>query len=255
MWPDAPADVAFHQHHRRGFQVSDLMAGKVVVVTGGASGIGRATAVAFARRVASLMIGDIDGAEAEKAVGTIRDKGGEASCVRIDVAKPAEVQNMIASAVGRYGGLDYAFNNAGFPGPNAGILDTSEEDQRLAHAFNLLEVDAGAKVIVVAYDDVPHIERYLEALFGNDDGCPWAQGIANPKLKERIDVRTGCGRKRDVFSLATGGQTIAGQALSGHGSGPRASRRKIFRTIFVSAWQVRRQGSLPHARSTSCGGG
>jgi NAD(P)-dependent dehydrogenase (short-subunit alcohol dehydrogenase family) len=120
--------------------MSDLMAGKVVVVTGGASGIGRAAAVAFARRGASVVIGDIDGAEAEKTVASIRDQGGEASCVRVDVAKSAEVQHMIANAVGRYGGLDYAFNNAGFPGPNAGIVDTSEEDWQRVMAANLTGV-------------------------------------------------------------------------------------------------------------------
>src|SRR5499427_2457157 len=116
------------------------MAGKVVVVTGGAAGIGRATAVAFARCGASVVIGDIDAAEAEKAVAFIKDSGGEASCVRVDVAKPAEVQHMIASAVGRYGGLDYAFNNAGFPGPATGIVDTSEEDWHRVMATNLTGV-------------------------------------------------------------------------------------------------------------------
>jgi NAD(P)-dependent dehydrogenase (short-subunit alcohol dehydrogenase family) len=120
--------------------MSDFMAGKVVVVTGGASGIGRAAAVAFARRGASVVIGDIDGVEAEKAVASIKDQGGEASCVRVDVARSPEVQHMIANAVGRYGGLDYAFNNAGFTGPNAGIVDTSEEDWHRVMAANLTGV-------------------------------------------------------------------------------------------------------------------
>jgi NAD(P)-dependent dehydrogenase (short-subunit alcohol dehydrogenase family) len=122
------------------FEMSDLMAGKVVVVTGGAAGIGRATAVAFARRGASVAIGDIDGAGAEKTVAAIRDNGGEASCVRVDVSKPAEVQHMITSAVAQYGGLDYAFNNAGFVGSTAGIVETSEEDWHRVMATNLTGV-------------------------------------------------------------------------------------------------------------------
>src|SRR3984893_1557338 len=120
--------------------MSDLMAGKVVVVTGGAAGIGRAAAVAFARRGASVGIGDIDGAGAEETAASIRDNGGEASCVRVDVTKSAEVQNMIASTIGRYGGLDYAFNNAGFVGSNAGVVETSEEDWHRVMATNLTGV-------------------------------------------------------------------------------------------------------------------
>ena len=120
--------------------MSDLMAGKVVVVTGGAAGIGRATAVAFARQGASVVIGDIDGAGAKEIAASIRDNGGEASAVRVDVTKSAEVQHMIASTVDRYGGLDYAFNNAGFVGSTAGIVETSEEDWLRVMATNLTGV-------------------------------------------------------------------------------------------------------------------
>jgi NAD(P)-dependent dehydrogenase (short-subunit alcohol dehydrogenase family) len=120
--------------------MSDLMAGKIVVVTGGAAGIGRATAVAFARQGAIVVIGDIDGAGAEEVAASIRDDGGKASSVRVDVTKSAEVQHMIASTVERYGGLDYAFNNAGFVGSSAGIVETSEEDWQKVMATNLTGV-------------------------------------------------------------------------------------------------------------------
>jgi NAD(P)-dependent dehydrogenase (short-subunit alcohol dehydrogenase family) len=119
---------------------SELMTGKVVVITGGASGIGRAAALAFAREGAGVVIGDIDIAGAENAVATIKDMGGKADCLRVDVAKSVDVQALVLKAVGHYGGLDFAFNNAGLVGSVAGIVETTEEDWNRVVATNLTGV-------------------------------------------------------------------------------------------------------------------
>ena len=93
-----------------------LMSGKVVVVTSGASGIGRATALAFARDGAKVVIGDIDVPGCKKTVAAIKEKGGEAGYLRADVSKAADIQAMVMKAVSDYGGIDCAFNNAGLVG-------------------------------------------------------------------------------------------------------------------------------------------
>jgi len=116
------------------------MIGKVVVITGGASGIGRATAVAFAREGAKVVIGDIDGRGAEETVELIKSTGGTAISVLVDVTKSADVQQMIATTVDRFGGVDCAFNNAGFVGSTAGVVETTEQDWQHALATNLTSV-------------------------------------------------------------------------------------------------------------------
>ena len=117
-----------------------MMTGKVVVITGGASGIGRAAALAFAREGARVVIGDVNVSGAESVVATIKNTGGEASCLPVDVTKAADIQNMIGHAVIQYGGLDFAFNNAGLIGSVAGIVATSEEDWHSVVATNLTGV-------------------------------------------------------------------------------------------------------------------
>ena len=113
------------------------MTGKVVVITGGASGIGRAAALAFARHGTKVIIGDVDLGGAKDTVASIKDNGGEADCLKVDVTKSTDVQAMVTRAVAQYGGLDFAFNNAGLVGPVVGVVDTSEEDWAHVVATNL----------------------------------------------------------------------------------------------------------------------
>jgi NAD(P)-dependent dehydrogenase (short-subunit alcohol dehydrogenase family) len=90
------------------------MEGKVALVTGGASGIGRVTAQAFAGVGAKVIVttdANIQGAE--ETVHLIKDAGGEATFIRCDVSKEKDVETLIAKSVETYGSLDYAFNNAG----------------------------------------------------------------------------------------------------------------------------------------------
>ena len=87
--------------------------GKVALVTGGASGIGRATALTFAREGAKLIIADMNEEGGQQTVHMITENGGEAIFVQTDVTKATAVEALISQAVETYGRLDCAHNNAG----------------------------------------------------------------------------------------------------------------------------------------------
>lgn len=101
--------------------------GKVALVTGGATGIGRATSLAFARQGATVVIGDIDDRAAET-VSLIEQAGGTGRFVRTDVTVASEVERLVATAVDTYGGLHVAFNNAGILPPTGPLLEQTEAD-------------------------------------------------------------------------------------------------------------------------------
>lgn len=104
--------------------------GKVVLVTGGSAGIGRATAEAFAREGAKVVIAARREQEGVEAVRAIREAGGTASFVRVDVASEADVKAMIRHVIERHGRLDVVFNNAGVEGRIApiGTLEAADFD-------------------------------------------------------------------------------------------------------------------------------
>src|SRR5215510_11459903 len=115
--------------------------GKVALVTGGASGIGRATALTFAREGAKLVIADMNEEGAQQTVHMITEKGGEAIFVRTDVSKAVEVQALISQAVATYGRLDCAHNNAGISGGGRALTaDYSEDTWHQVIAVNLTGV-------------------------------------------------------------------------------------------------------------------
>jgi NAD(P)-dependent dehydrogenase (short-subunit alcohol dehydrogenase family) len=113
------------------------MAGKVALITGGSSGIGRSAGVLFAREGAQVIIAARRIDEGEQTVQMIREAGGDALFVRADVSQAAAVQALVHTCVERYGRLDYAVNNAGIEGSLVPLIDYSEDDWDAIIAINL----------------------------------------------------------------------------------------------------------------------
>ncbi len=111
--------------------------GKVALVTGGGSGIGRATCLAFAREGARVVIDDIRVEGGEETLRLIREAGGEAIFVKADVSKAAEAEAMVQKAIDTYGRLDCACNNAGVGEPLRRVHKTSEDNWDRVMATNL----------------------------------------------------------------------------------------------------------------------
>jgi NAD(P)-dependent dehydrogenase (short-subunit alcohol dehydrogenase family) len=113
---------------------------KVALVTGAASGIGRATALAFAREGAAVVVADVSVEGGEETVGMISRDRGSARFARTDVSNPQEAEAMVGLAVSAFGRLDYAVNNAGIEGVLAPTADYPDETWHRVLGINLTGV-------------------------------------------------------------------------------------------------------------------
>jgi NAD(P)-dependent dehydrogenase (short-subunit alcohol dehydrogenase family) len=117
-----------------------LLAQKAALVTGAASGIGRATALVFAQEGARLVLADVDEQGGEETVRLVERRGGEAAFVPCDVSVATQVHDLLAVCVERFERLDCAFNNAGLGGQSAPFVDYEEDDWNRVIAVNLTGV-------------------------------------------------------------------------------------------------------------------
>jgi glucose 1-dehydrogenase len=124
-----------------------VLRGKVSVVTGAASGMGEETARLFAEAGAKVAVADINAEKGHAVADAIRDGGGEAVFVKVDISQAAEVETMVADVVARWGRLDVAVNNAAIIPPNGMMTDFDE-----AEWDRLMSVDLKGTALCLKYE-------------------------------------------------------------------------------------------------------
>src|SRR5262245_52041198 len=139
-----------------------ILKNKVALVTGGGSGIGRATALALARAGATVVIGNRNQERGESVVDEITASGGKSSFLRTDVSNVSDIKSFVQHAVSKFGRLDLAFNNAGVDGEQKPLHEQDE-----THANFLIDVNIKGVFWSMKYE--------IEAMLRNEGG-PGGEG-------------------------------------------------------------------------------
>lgn len=151
--------------------------GKVAVITGGSSGIGRESALLFAKEGARIVVADVNDAGGQETVDMVTQAGGEATYVRTDVSKTVECEQMVATAESDFGQLDILFNNAGIMhGDDGDAESTTEEIWEKTLDINLRGVFLGCKF------GIPAIRRAGGGSIINTASFVAVMGAATPQL-------------------------------------------------------------------------
>jgi len=208
-----------------------MLKDKVALVTGGTSGIGRATAIAYTQQQAKVVVVGRRMDEGEETVRLIKEAGGEAIFVQADVTKEADVEAMVDKAVGVFGQLDIAFNNAGTVGENPSLIEQPEAEYDRMMNVNvkgvwwsmkyeiaqMLKQGSGSIINtasangVVALPSVPLYTASKHAVVG----LTKAAALQYAKAGIRINVVAPAAIETDMFEAATGGQDEAKAYITG----------------------------------------
>ena len=133
----------------------DHFESKVVLITGGNSGIGQATALAFAKKGAKVIVAARRVSEGKATEEMIKETGGEAHFVQTDVSKATEVEELISACIAKYGGLDYAVNNAGIAG--SGFIPAAEYEEEIWD--NVIDINLKGVWLCMKYEIPEMLKR------------------------------------------------------------------------------------------------
>jgi NAD(P)-dependent dehydrogenase (short-subunit alcohol dehydrogenase family) len=202
-----------------------ILQDKVALVTGGTSGIGRATAIAYAQQQAKVVVVGRRIDEGKETVRLIKEAGGEAIFVQADVTKEADVEAMVDKAVGVFGRLDIAFNNAGTVGENPSLIEQTEAEYDRTMNVNvkgvwlsmkyeiaqmlkqgsgsIVNTASGAGVVGVPSQTLYTASKHAVV------GLTKAAALQYAKAGIRINVVAPAVIETDMFEAVTGGQDEA----------------------------------------------
>jgi NAD(P)-dependent dehydrogenase (short-subunit alcohol dehydrogenase family) len=133
-------------------QLAGRVSGKVALITGGASGIGRATALLFAHEGAAIALADVNADAGRRVADEITQSGGRVFFYTVDVTRAADCQRLVERAIREFGRIDILFNNAGIT-RRATVLDLSEEDWDRVMAVNV------KSIYLLSREVIPHMQK------------------------------------------------------------------------------------------------